>query len=78
MSFQEIYKYFVAGTPIKRKGWGGFWRYDTVGIRIYLEDGEFFPFKESDNMISTLSHTVIDDWEIATKENCSAEAGMYI
>ena len=78
MSFQEIYKYFVAGAPIKREGWGGFWRYDIQGIRMYLQDGEVMNIEESPNMIFTLSHTVIDDWEIATRDNCSIEAGEYI
>ena len=78
MSFKEIYKYFVAGTPIKRVGWDGFWRYDLKGIHIYLQDGEIIPFKDSTNMITTISHTIIDDWEIATKDNCSIEAGEYI
>ena len=78
MSFKEIFTLFIAGTPIKRKEWKGFWRNVEDGIYIFKKDGEYFPIGKSNNMCSTLAHTTINDWEIATKENCSAEAGKYI
>lgn len=78
MKFKDIYPYFVAGASIKREGWSGFWRYDLQGIRMYLKDGDIINFEDSPNMISTLSHMVIDDWHFATKDNCSIEAGEYI
>ena len=78
MSFKDIFTLFIAGTPIKRKEWKGFWRNVEDGIYIFKKDGDYFPIGESNNMCSTLAHTTINDWEVATKENCSAEAGRYI
>lgn len=78
MSFKEIFTLFITGTPIKRKEWKGFWRWVEDGIYIFKKNGEYFPIGESSNMETTLAHTTINDWEIATKENCSAEAGKYI
>ena len=78
MSFKEIFTLFITGSPIKRKEWKGFWRSTEDGAYIFKENGEYFPIGKSSNMETTLAHTTINDWEIATKENCSAEAGKYI
>lgn len=79
MTFKELFPLFIAGTPIKRKGWGGFWRWGNMtGIYIFLSDGRWLNLKDSDNMLSTIAHTLVDDWEIATKENVSVEAGKCI
>ena len=78
MSFKEIFTLFITGTPIKRKEWKGFWRSVEDGVYIFKKNGEYFPIRKSSNMETTLAHTTINDWEIATKENCSAEAGKYI
>ena len=78
MSFKEIFTLFITGSPIKRKEWKGFWRSTEDGVYIFKKDGTYFQIGDSSNMVTTLAHTIINDWEIATKENCSAEAGEYI
>ena len=78
MSFKEIFTLFITGSPIKRKEWKGFWRSTEDGVYIFKKDGTYFQIRDSSDMATTLAHTTINDWEVATKENCSAEAGKYI
>jgi hypothetical protein len=73
--FKELYSSFISGTPIKRKGWGGYWKYNSLenDIEIHTKEGKVIPFSKVANILYTLSHISEFDWEIATNENCDIE-----
>lgn len=71
MSFADLYVAFVSGTPIKRKPWGGYWKYSRKEILMHCKDGAVLNIKESEDILFTLSGILQDDWEIATAENCT-------
>lgn len=73
MIFKDIVADFIAGVPIKRKSWGGYWLYKDGQIEIHTKTGEIIYFNEVKDIIFTLSHITQDDWEIATNENCVIE-----
>lgn len=73
MPFKELFAKFIAGTPIKRKAWGGYWKYKDEKITIYLKDGSVLDFANTKQLKYTLSNVLEDDWEIATNENCIIE-----
>lgn len=70
-SFYDLFVQFVAGTPIKRKDWGGYWKYNEGNIYIFTKTGEVINLRNSEDIIFTLSHLGMHDWEIATDKNCS-------
>lgn len=73
MTFSQLFAYFIAGVPIKRKPWLGYWKYDfiTKEVYMYLKDGTVMKLIDTEDVIFTLSNIVKDDWEIATDEKCS-------
>lgn len=75
MTFKELFSSFIAGTPIKRKVWGGYWKYNPHenDIEIYLKDGNKTHFSNTENILFTISHLSETDWEVATNENCDIE-----
>lgn len=75
MSFKELFPSFIAGTPIKRKSWGGYWKYNPRirQVIIYTKDGQIVPFEEVDDWSFTLAGMLEDDWEVATNDNCDIE-----
>jgi hypothetical protein len=75
MTFKELFPSFIAGTPIKRKVWRGYWKYDTRNrhVVIYTKDAETIQFYEVEDWAFTLAGILQDDWEVATNENCDIE-----
>lgn len=75
MSFKDLFTTFIAGTPIKRKVWRGYWKYDprTKDIKIFTKEGKVILFTETEDLLFTISGILQDDWEIATNENCDIE-----
>lgn len=75
MTFQQLFPYFAAGVPIKRKKWLGYWKYheETKTINIFTKEGLVIPIFESKDVLFTVSNVMSEDWEIATNENCSIE-----
>jgi hypothetical protein len=75
MTFKELFPSFIAGTPIKRKVWRGYWKYNARirQVVIYTKDGMVVPFEEVGDWAFTLSGILQDDWEVATNENCDIE-----
>lgn len=73
MEFKELYADFIAGTPIKRKAWKGYWRYRFGKIEMHSKDGSVTDFVESQDILFTISGILQNDWEVATNENCSIE-----
>lgn len=73
MTFYQLFAYFAAGVPIKRKLWDGYWKYDPVTntITMYLKDGSVLPFVETPDILYTISNIITDDWEIATEDKCT-------
>lgn len=70
MTFKELFSAFVAGTPIKRKVWRGYWVYKYGKIEIHTKTGEVIDFHETKDVLFTISAFLQDDWEIATNDNC--------
>jgi hypothetical protein len=72
MKMKDLLPDLIAGTPIKRKPWRGFWKYDprTKNIYIYTKEGEVIPFDQTQDVLFTLAGIVSEDWEIATNDNC--------
>jgi hypothetical protein len=73
MKFKELLPTFIAGTDIKRKPWGGFWRYRRGQILMFTKEGEVVNFVDSKDILFTISHFFEDDWEVATPENLSSK-----
>lgn len=75
MMFKDLFAAFIAGTPIKRKVWRGYWKYDPRNndIKIYTKEGSVVMFREVQDLPFTISAFTQDDWEIATNENCDIE-----
>lgn len=70
MVFKELFQTFIAGTPIKRKVWGGYWIYKYGNIEMHTKTGEVIDFLDTEDILFTISGILEDDWEIATNENC--------
>lgn len=73
MMFKDLLADFIAGTPIKRKVWRGYWVYKYGKIEIHTKTGEVIDFQKTEDLLFTLSGILQDDWEIATNENCDIE-----
>lgn len=69
-SFRELLADFIAGTPIKRKPWGGYWKYRYGKIEMHGKNGATTHLTETNDILFTISHIMMYDWEIATNENC--------
>jgi hypothetical protein len=70
MTFKELMPDLIAGTPIKRKVWRGYWVYKYGKIEIHTKTGEVIDFLDTQDILFTLSGILQDDWELATNENC--------
>lgn len=72
MKFKELFSSLIAGVPIKRKPWGGYWKYDsrTGKILMYTKEGHIISLTNSEDILFTISGILEDDWEVATNENC--------
>ena len=69
MTLKELYADFIAGTPIKRKTWQGYWKYSYGTVKMHCKDGRILDIRESEDILFTISGILADDWEVATKEN---------
>lgn len=70
MKFKQLLADFIAGTPIKRKPWKGYWVYKRGIIEIHTKTGEVINFLDTKDILFTISAFTQDDWEVATNENC--------
>lgn len=70
MTFKELFTDFIAGTPIKRKVWRGYWIYKYGKIEIHNKDGSVFNFLDTEDVLFTISNILQDDWEYANDGNC--------
>jgi hypothetical protein len=73
MTFKELLPTFIAGTPIKRKVWRGYWVYKRGVIEIHSKTGEVIDFLKTTDILFTIAGILEDDWEVATNENCDIE-----
>lgn len=71
--FRDYLADFIAGVPIKRKPWRGYWIYKDGKIEIHTKTGEVILFTDTEDILFTISHFFQDDWEYATNENCDIE-----
>lgn len=69
MPFKELFPTFIAGTPIKRKAWRGYWVYKYGKIEMHTWDNKVVNFLDSEDILFTISGILEDDWEVATSEN---------
>jgi hypothetical protein len=70
MTFKELFPSFIAGTPIKRKAWGGYWIYKYGKIEMHTKEGEVISLVDTEDILFTIAGILEDDWEVATNENC--------
>jgi hypothetical protein len=70
MLFKELFSDFIAGTPIKRKVWRGYWVYKYGKIEIHSKNGEVIDFLDTKDILFTISGILQDDWEYANDDNC--------
>jgi hypothetical protein len=73
MKFKDLFSTFIAGTPIKRSVWRGYWVYKYGQIEIHAKTGEVINFLDTKDILFTLSGILEEDWEIANNENCDIE-----
>ena len=73
MTFKELFSSFIAGTPIKRKVWRGYWVYKRGRIEIHTKTGDVVDFLDTKDILFTISGILEDDWEVANNENCDIE-----
>jgi hypothetical protein len=78
MTFKELFPDFVAGTPIKRKVWRGYWVYKRGRIEIHTKDGQVIDFLKVEDILFTISAFTQEDWEVATNDNCDIPVGGVI
>ena len=72
MTFSDLYLQLVSGTPIKRKPWRGYWKFDPEvnNIRIFTKEGGEILITDTQNVFTTFANIACDDWEVATSVNC--------
>lgn len=70
MLFKELFSDFVAGTPIKRKVWRGYWVYKYGKIEIHTKTDDVINFLDTEDVLFTISGILQDDWEYANDDNC--------
>jgi hypothetical protein len=73
VNFKNLFATFIAGTPIKRKAWRGYWVYKCGKIEIHAKTGEVIDLLDTKDILFTISGILEDDWEVATNENCDIE-----
>lgn len=68
MSYKEARELLKQGIPVKLKVWRGYWKLDknTGEVIAHCKDGTI-------TKATFVEATLIDDWEIATNENCDIE-----
>jgi hypothetical protein len=70
MTFKELLADFIAGTPIKRIVWRGYWVYRFGKIEMHTKNGDVVNFLDTEDVLFTLSGILQDDWEYANDKNC--------
>jgi len=72
-SFKDLFADFIAGTPIKRKVWKGYWKYRYGKIEMHGKDEAITYLTDTQDILFTISGILQNDWEVATKENSTLE-----
>lgn len=72
MRLNELFHELLMGTPIKRKVWDGFWKYESSSksIIIYTKEGLELNLLRTEDVIHTIANVIAEDWEIAESSNC--------
>jgi hypothetical protein len=75
MIFKELLPAFIAGTPIKRKAWRGYWKYNPriKNVEMYTKENTVILLTNTEDILFTLGGIVADDWEVAISGNCDVE-----
>ena len=67
MTFKEAFHRLMAGYPIKRARWLGYWIADNAGnILMYCKDGMVVSMASGCTPAFTLEQTTADDWFVLT------------
>lgn len=70
MRLKALFRELAAGVPVKRKAWAGYWRYHFGKLEMHSKDGSIIPVTETKDILFTIAGILMEDWEIATEENC--------
>lgn len=75
MTFKDLFHDFIIGTPIKRKSWRGYWKYNSRirNVEMYTKEGTVILLTNTEDILFTLGGIIADDWEVATSGNCDIE-----
>lgn len=75
MEIRDLLHEVISGTPVKRKKWGGYWKYNSRirNIEMYNADQTVMLLTNTEDVLFTLTNIAADDWEIATNSNCTIE-----
>lgn len=64
MNFKKAYKLLKDGKCVKRKEWGGYWKWENNTIMIHCKDGKVLDIRETEDVNFTMSNILEDDWEV--------------
>lgn len=77
MKFIEAFKAMKAGAKVKLPSWGGYWKYDKAGDRIWMccKDGAVIEIRETEALSYTLENICSEEWILADESNCPQLGG---
>lgn len=84
MRFEEALKLMKQGKKMKLPSWGGYWKWDdekrTIMMHCREKDSDtgkdVLDIRETQRVEYTILNIISDDWEEATKENCTILGGI--
>lgn len=72
LNFVEAFKLMQEeGLPVKRFSWGGYWKWVEDTIMMFTQDNRMIDIRNTEKVLDTIESLLAEDWEIATKENCT-------
>lgn len=64
MDFKKAYKLLKQGKHVKRKEWGGYWKWENNTIMIHCKDGKVLDIRDTEDVDFTMSNILANDWEV--------------
>jgi hypothetical protein len=64
MDFKKAYKLLKQGEHVKRKEWGGYWKWENNTIMIHCKDGKVLDIRDTEDVDFTMSNILANDWEV--------------
>ncbi|MBU5268901.1 DUF2829 domain-containing protein [Clostridium cochlearium] len=64
MDFKKSYEFLKQGKHVKRKEWGGYWKWENNTIMIHCKDGKVLDIRDTEDVDFTMSNILANDWEV--------------